>query len=151
MANTNWQAYSGESTLSYLVQMLGLTVKIFVSATTGLAVLLALIRGCMRKKDPTLSSFWTDLTRAKIYVLLPLSIVLALALAAKESFKTSALMSKPSRWKDRNDCFRWAQRLHKSLSSSLGPTAADFLASPVHIPLKTQHHFQIFFRSFPSC
>ena len=77
MTNTNWQAYSGESTLSYLVQLLGLNVQNFVSAATGFAALLAMIRGLSSKGSDSLGNFWVDLTRATLYVLLPLSIVFA--------------------------------------------------------------------------
>jgi K+-transporting ATPase ATPase A chain len=80
VTNTNWQNYGGESTLSYLVQMLGLTVQNFVSAATGIALAVALIRGFARKSARTIGSFWTDVTRGTLYVLLPLSFVIALAL-----------------------------------------------------------------------
>lgn len=80
MTNTNWQAYSGEATLSYLVQMLGLTVQNFVSAATGMAVLLGLIRGLSRKTTGTIGNFWADLTRTTLYVLLPLSLLWAFLL-----------------------------------------------------------------------
>lgn len=83
MTNTNWQGYAGETTLSYFVQMLGLTVQNFVSAATGIAVLLALIRGISRKTTDKIRNFWSDLTRSVLYVLLPLSIVLALFLAGQ--------------------------------------------------------------------
>jgi len=83
MTNTNWQGYAGETTLSYLVQMIGLTVQNFVSAATGIAVLLALIRGITRKTTDKLGSFWVDLTRSVLYVLLPLSIVLAVLLVGQ--------------------------------------------------------------------
>ena len=79
-SNTNWQAYSGESTLSYLSQMLGLSVQNFLSAATGIAVLIAVIRGFVRRSSQTIGNFWVDLTRSTLYVLLPLSFVLALAL-----------------------------------------------------------------------
>jgi K+-transporting ATPase ATPase A chain len=78
--NTNWQAYSGESTLSYLSQMLGLGVQNFLSAATGIAVLIAVIRGFVRRSSTTIGNFWVDLTRSTLYILLPLSFVLALAL-----------------------------------------------------------------------
>ena len=83
MTNTNWQGYAGETTLSYLVQMLGLTVQNFVSTATGIAVLLALVRGLSRKSATTLGNFWTDLTRSTLYVLLPLSILLAIVLVGE--------------------------------------------------------------------
>jgi K+-transporting ATPase ATPase A chain len=78
--NTNWQAYSGESTLSYLTQMLGLGVQNFLSAATGIAVLIALIRGFTRRSSKTIGNFWVDLTRATLYILLPLAFVTALVL-----------------------------------------------------------------------
>jgi potassium-transporting ATPase potassium-binding subunit len=78
--NTNWQAYSGESTLSYLTQMVGLCVQNFLSAATGIAVLIAVVRGFTRRTSATIGNFWVDLTRSTLYILLPLSFVLALAL-----------------------------------------------------------------------
>ncbi len=80
VTNTNWQSYGGESTLGYLVQMLGLAVHNFVSAATGMALVIALIRGFARRSAKTLGNFWVDLTRATLYVLLPLAIVMALFL-----------------------------------------------------------------------
>jgi K+-transporting ATPase ATPase A chain len=82
ITNTNWQAYSGESTLSYLTQALGLTVQNFVSAATGIAVLFALIRGFMRVKTDGLGSFWVDMTRIIIHILIPLNLVLSLLLVS---------------------------------------------------------------------
>src|SRR5487761_1833325 len=78
--NTNWQAYGGESTMSYLTQMAGLAFHNFVSAATGIAVAIAIIRGFARRSARTLGNFWFDLTRATLWLLLPLSIVLALVL-----------------------------------------------------------------------
>lgn len=80
VTNTNWQAYSGESSLSYFSQMVGLTVQNFVSAATGLAVLVALCRGIARRSAATLGNFWVDMTRATLYGLLPLCLLLALLL-----------------------------------------------------------------------
>lgn len=80
VTNTNWQAYTGESTLSYLSQALGLTVQNFVSAATGIAVLFALIRGFVKVKTDGLGSFWVDMTRIIIHILIPLNLVIALML-----------------------------------------------------------------------
>lgn len=80
VTNTNWQAYSGESTLSYLTQAIGLTVQNFVSAATGIAVLFALIRGFIKVKSEGLGSFWVDITRIVIHILIPLNLVIALCL-----------------------------------------------------------------------
>jgi len=81
--NTNWQGYGGESTMSYLTQMLGLAVQNFLSAATGIAVLIALIRGFVRKNAKGIGNFWVDLVRSTLYVLLPLSLVVALVLASQ--------------------------------------------------------------------
>ncbi len=83
VSNTNWQAYGGEATMSYLTQMLALTVQNFVSAAAGMAVLIALIRGISRHETNGLGSFWADLVRGTLYILLPLSLVLALALVSQ--------------------------------------------------------------------
>src|SRR5246500_2228054 len=80
VTNTNWQAYSGETTMSYLTQMAGLTVHNFVSAATGIALALALIRGFVRREAKTIGNFWVDLTRSTLYILLPISIIGALLL-----------------------------------------------------------------------
>ena len=80
MTNTNWQAYSGESTLSYLTQMAGLTVQNFVSAATGVAVLVALARGLARRSTTGIGNFWADLVRTTLYILLPLALLLAVVL-----------------------------------------------------------------------
>lgn len=83
VTNTNWQVYAGESTMSHLTQAMGLTVQNFVSAATGLAVLVALIRGLVREHRETIGNFWVDLLRAVFYVLLPLSLILSLALVSQ--------------------------------------------------------------------
>jgi potassium-transporting ATPase potassium-binding subunit len=80
VTNTNWQAYGGETTMGYLVQMAGLTVHNFVSAATGIAMALALIRGFVRREAKTIGNFWVDLTRCTLYILLPISIVVGLVL-----------------------------------------------------------------------
>jgi K+-transporting ATPase ATPase A chain len=81
--NTNWQSYGGEATMSYLSQMLGLTVQNFVSAASGIAVLIALIRGLTRRTAQTIGNFWFDLVRSTLYILMPLSIVVALVLVSQ--------------------------------------------------------------------
>ena len=83
VTNTNWQGYGGESTMSYLTQMLALTVQNFVSAATGIAVVFALIRGFAGKQLTTLGNFWADLTRVTLWVLLPISVVLAVFLVGQ--------------------------------------------------------------------
>ncbi|HVN48235.1 MAG TPA: potassium-transporting ATPase subunit KdpA, partial [Bacteroidota bacterium] len=86
--NTNWQSYSGETTLGYAVQMFGLTVQNFVSAATGIAVMLAMTRGIARKTTHDIGNFWTDLVRSTIYVLLPLSILFTIVLVGQGVVQT---------------------------------------------------------------
>jgi K+-transporting ATPase ATPase A chain len=86
--NTNWQGYGGESTMSYLTQMIALGVQNFVCAASGMAVLVALIRGLTRKTTATLGSFWVDLIRTTLYILLPLSILVALLLVSQGVVQT---------------------------------------------------------------
>jgi len=86
--NTNWQGYGGETTMSYLTQMLGLTVQNFLSAATGMAVLVALIRGIVRHTAKTVGNFWVDLTRTTLYILLPLAFVVALVIVSQGVVQT---------------------------------------------------------------
>ena len=90
-SNTSWQSYAGETTLSYSTQMLGITVQSFLSAATGIAVLMALLRGFSRVETPTLGNVWVDLTRATLFVLLPLSCLLAVVLVAQGSIQNLRL------------------------------------------------------------
>lgn len=96
ITNTNWQAYTGEATLSYLTQAVGLTVQNFVSAATGIAVLFALIRGIVKVKTDGLGSFWVDMTRIVIYLLIPLNIIISLMLVGGgviQNFKAGETVS----------------------------------------------------------
>ncbi len=88
ITNTNWQAYGGETTMSYLTQMIGLTVQNFVSAAAGMAVVIALIRGLARKSAETIGNFWVDLVRTTFYILLPLSIVYSVILVSQGMVQT---------------------------------------------------------------
>jgi potassium-transporting ATPase potassium-binding subunit len=88
--NTNWQAYGGESSLSYLTQMLALAVQNFVCAASGMAVLVALVRAIARKQAGTIGNFWVDLTRSTLFILLPISIVIALVLVSQGVVQTFA-------------------------------------------------------------
>jgi K+-transporting ATPase ATPase A chain len=81
--NTNWQGYGGENTMSYLTQMAGLGAQNFLSAATGMAVLVALIRGLLRRSVQTIGNFWVDLTRSTLYILLPFSLLLAIILVSQ--------------------------------------------------------------------
>ncbi|HTE16478.1 MAG TPA: potassium-transporting ATPase subunit KdpA, partial [Burkholderiales bacterium] len=101
VSNTNWQGYGGESTMSYLTQMLGLSVQNFLSAATGMAVLIALARGFARKQAKGIGNFWVDMTRSTIYILLPLSLILACVLVTQgvvqtfQPYKTVELVQQP--------------------------------------------------------
>jgi K+-transporting ATPase ATPase A chain len=88
VTNTNWQSYSGETTMSYLTQMLGLTVQNFLSAATGMAILVAMIRGFTRHSAKAIGNFWVDMTRSVLYILLPLSLILALVLVSQGVVQT---------------------------------------------------------------
>lgn len=88
MTNTNWQNYGGETTMSYLTQMLALTVQNFVSAAVGMAVLMAVIRGLRARSVQTLGNFWADLVRGTLYILLPLSIVVSILLVSQGMVQT---------------------------------------------------------------
>jgi K+-transporting ATPase ATPase A chain len=88
VTNTNWQGYGGETTISYLTQMLGLTVQNFVSAAAGMSILVAFIRGFTRRNTHNLGNFWVDLTRSTLYILLPLSILVGLVLVSQGVVQT---------------------------------------------------------------
>jgi K+-transporting ATPase ATPase A chain len=135
--NTNWQNYGGETTLSYFTQMAGLTVHNFVSAAAGIAMAIALIRGFVRRSAQTVGNFWVDLTRATLYVLLPISIIGGLAyvwMGMPQNFHayvdatTPEGASRPSRrgrWPRRSSSRRWA------------PTAAASSTPTPRIPTRT--------------
>ncbi|CAN5598248.1 potassium-transporting ATPase subunit KdpA [soil metagenome] len=86
--NTNWQGYGGETTMSYLTQMVGLSVQNFVSAAAGMATLVALIRGLTRRSAQTIGNFWVDMVRSTLYILLPLSVILAVILVSQGVVQT---------------------------------------------------------------
>ena len=88
VTNTNWQAYSGESTMTHLTQMAGLTVQNFVSAAVGIAVAIALVRGLVRRTSATIGNFWVDVTRGILYILLPIAFVAAIVLISQGAIQT---------------------------------------------------------------
>lgn len=120
--NTNWQSYGGETTLSYLTQMLGLTVQNFVSAATGMAVLVAVIRGFIYKECKTIGNFWVDLTRSTLYILLPLAFLLSVVLVSQgvvQTFRPSQQVRLLQETKDTQGKFISEQTL------ALGPAASQ--------------------------
>ena len=114
ITNTNWQNYAGESTMSYFTQMAALTVQNFLSAATGLTVLVALVRGLARKTTTELGSFWVDLTRSMLYILLPLSLVLAVVLVSQGVPQTL----------DKYIIVPLVQPFHQASSGTTSPSAA---------------------------
>lgn len=142
-----WQGYSGETTMSYLTQMLGLTVQNFVFAATGMAVLIAFIRGIARRGADTIGNFWVDLTRGTFYILLPFAIVVGLILVSQGTVQNlmayqpaqliqplpmAMVTVSPSNY------WRWGQPLHNSPSSIWGPMAVAFSMPILPIPLKAR-------------
>jgi K+-transporting ATPase ATPase A chain len=131
VTNTNWQAYSGESTMSYLVQMLGLTVHNFLSAATGIALAVALIRGFARRSSQTIGNFWVDMTRTTLYVLMPISIIMAVVLIA-------ARMSMRQLWKAPSKLSQSVPLPRRKRSRCWAPMAAAFSMSTPPIRSKTR-------------
>ena len=99
VTNTNWQNYGGEATMSYLTQMAGLAVQNFASAAVGIAVAVALIRGFTRSGSSTIGNFWADLIRGCLYLLLPISFVIAILLVSRGVVQTFAGPSRHTRWR----------------------------------------------------
>ncbi|MER3447512.1 MAG: potassium-transporting ATPase subunit KdpA [Candidatus Dadabacteria bacterium] len=128
--NTNWQAYSGETTMSYLVQMAGLAVQNFVSAATGIALAIAFIRGIARCESHTIGNFWVDLTRATLYVLLPICIVGALLLVSQgviQNFSpyTNAKLLEPQTIEKTTDNGKKTTEIVKEQIIPQGPVASQ--------------------------
>jgi potassium-transporting ATPase potassium-binding subunit len=142
VTNTNWQGYGGESTMSYLTQMLALTVQNFLSAATGIAVAVALIRGFARKSSVTIGNVWVDITRITLWILLPLSLVFAIAMAGQgviQNFKPyqSVTTLEPVTWqepvsasdgtpqKDSSGAPQMANRQSDTQTVAMGPVASQ--------------------------
>jgi K+-transporting ATPase ATPase A chain len=125
VTNTNWQNYGGESTLSYLVQMLGLTHQNFLSAATGIVLAVALIRGFARASMHTIGNFWVDMTRCTLYLLLPICLVYALFLVGRASRRRWVPTSRRRRWKAPSRPCRRAGRLADAIKM-LGTNGGGF-------------------------
>src|SRR5216683_3149932 len=149
VTNTNWQAYSGESTLSYFIQMAGLTVQNFVSAAAGLAIAIALTRGFARRSAGTIGNFWADLTRGTLYILLPLSIAGALI------FCSQGVIQNLSHYKDVTTLEGARQTIPQGPVASqeaikqIGTNGGGFFgansAHPYENPTPVSNFFQMFF------
>lgn len=130
VTNTNWQGYAGETTMSYLTQMLGLTVQNFLSAATGIAVVFALIRGFARHTSKTIGNFWVDITRSTLYILLPLSFLLAIALIGQgviqnfEAYKEVSTIN-PTSYTTTNEAGNEVTQTLNSQTLAMGPVASQ--------------------------
>ena len=135
-SNTNWQNYSGESTLSYLVQMLGLTMHNFTSAAAGIAIAIAMIRGFARQQAQAIGNFWVDLVRATVYVLLPLSLVIALVFCWQGVIQNLHPYTSRRRWKEKRRPSRRGRSRRRKRSRWWGRMAADSSARIPRIRLR---------------
>ena len=138
ITNTNWQNYGGESTLSYLVQMLGLTHQNFLSAATGIVLAVALIRGFARASMQTIGNFWVDVTRCTLYILLPICVIYGLFLVSGRACRRrSGPTSMRRRWKAPSRPSRSARWPRRSPSRCSAPTAAASSTPTPRIPSRT--------------
>jgi K+-transporting ATPase ATPase A chain len=149
VSNTNWQSYSGESTLSYFVQMAGLTVHNFTSAAAGLAIAIALTRGFARRSSPTIGNFWADLTRATVYVLLPLSIAGALIFASQGVIQNLSQYTDVMTLEGAKQTIAQGPVASQEAIKQLGTNGGGFFnansAHPFENPTPVSNFFQMFF------
>lgn len=130
VTNTNWQGYAGESTMSYLTQMLALTVQNFLSAATGLAVVIALIRGFARNSAKTIGNFWVDITRSTLYILLPLSFIFAIVLMGQgviqnlDAYKQVTILQ-PTSYSVANEAGQQVDQTINIQTLAMGPVASQ--------------------------
>jgi K+-transporting ATPase ATPase A chain len=130
VTNTNWQGYAGESTMSYLTQMIALTVQNYLSAATGIAVVIALIRGFARHTSNTIGNFWVDMTRSTLYILLPFSFVFAIILMGQgviqnfDSYKEVTTLQ-ATNYSIANDAGKQEAHTIKSQTLAMGPVASQ--------------------------
>lgn len=138
VSNTNWQAYAGESTMSYLSQMVGLTVQNFLSAATGIAVVFALTRAFARQKMSTLGNAWVDLTRITLWLLLPLSLLVALFFIQQGVPQNLQAYQPFTTLEGCTSCCRWGLSPHRKRLSCWALTAAVSSMPTPPIRLKTR-------------
>jgi K+-transporting ATPase ATPase A chain len=144
VTNTNWQAYAGENTLSYLIQMIGLTVQNFVSAAVGISVLLAIIKGISAKQSNTIGNFWVDLTRSVLYVLLPLSIVLAVILISQGVIQTFSSYQKIITLEGQNQIIPLGPAASQIAIKQLGTNGGGFFGANSAFPFENPTAFSNF-------
>ena len=149
VTNTNWQAYGGENTMSYLTQMLGMTVQNFVSAATGNAALLAMIRGITRQSSQTIGNFWKDMTRTVVYLLLPLSLIFAFILVSQGVIQTFGPYVHAATLEKESQTIPLGPVASQIAIKQLGTNGGGFLMRIAAIPLKIPPRYQIFWRPLP--
>ena len=139
VTNTNWQAYSGESTLSYFVQMVALTVQNFVSPAVGIAAAVAIIRGFARHQTDKIGNFWVDLTRATLYVLLPIALAAALLLCSQGAIQNFHSYTTVKTLEGATQTIPQGPVASQEAIKMLGPTAAGSSMPTPRTPMRTQH------------
>ncbi len=144
ITNTNWQSYNGENTLGYFVQMLGLTVQNFVSAGTGIAVALALIRGLTKKTTENLGNFWVDMTRCVVYVLLPLSIILTMFLVGQGTIQTLSRYANATTLQGAHQVIALGPAASQSAIKQLGTNGGGFFGANSAHPFENPTPFSNF-------
>ncbi len=151
ITNTNWQNYGGETTMSHLTQMLGLTVHNFVSAATGLAMAFALVRGFARSSAATVGNFWVDLTRVTLYILLPISVVGALAFVALGMPQTLAGAIDATTLEGAKQTISIGPVASQEIIKELGTNGGGFFNANAAHPFENPNAWTNFSRSGPCC
>jgi K+-transporting ATPase ATPase A chain len=144
VTNTNWQSYSGEQTMSYLTQMMGMTVQNFLSAAVGLAASIALIRGIGRKNSASIGNFWVDLTRSVLYVLLPLALIWALLLASQGVVQTFSPYASAETLEGREQLIALGPAASQIAIKQLGSNGGGFFNANSAHPLENPTPFSNF-------
>ena len=144
VTNTNWQSYSGEQTMSYLTQMMGMTVQNFLSAAVGLAASIALIRGIGRKNSETIGNFWVDLTRSVLYVLLPLALIWAILLASQGVVQTLSPYTSAETLEGREQLIALGPAASQIAIKQLGSNGGGFFNANSAHPLENPTPFSNF-------
>ena len=148
MTNTNWQAYSGESTLSYFAQMTALTVQNFTSAAAGIAVAIALVRGFARQESKTIGNFWVDMTRAIVYILLPLAIVASLVFVSQGVIQNWDPYTKATTVEGATQTIAQGPVASQEAIKELGTNGGGFFNANSAHPFENPTPFSTFFQVF---
>jgi len=144
VTNTNWQSYSGETTLSNFVQMIGLTVQNFISAAVGISVLISLIRGIVTRKGTSIGNFWRDLTRSILYILLPLSIIIAIILVSQGVVQTFSHYIKATTLESAEQIIPFGPAASQIAIKQLGTNGGGFFGANSAFPFENPTPFSNF-------